>query len=73
MPTRSCATWPGGGKTVILVRLSPVGGVRTPGESAQQLRISFEAGQPLPLDRGASARLLLASLPPNVRREYLAP
>ena len=62
------------GETVILVRLigrSAVCVHRV--QSAQQLRISFEAGQPLPLDRGASARLLLASLPPNVRREYLAP
>src|SRR5271169_2949399 len=62
------------GETVILVRLigrSPVCVHRV--QSAQQLRISFEAGQPLPLDRGASARLLLASLAPHVRKEYLAP
>ena len=62
------------GETVILVRLigrSPVCVHRV--QSAQQLRISFEPGQPLPLERGASARLLLASLPPDVRREYLAP
>jgi len=62
------------GETVILVRLigrSAVCVHRV--QSAQQLRISFEAGQPLPLDRGASARMLLASLPPNVRRECLAP
>ena len=61
-------------ETVILVRLigrSAVCVHRV--QSAQQLRISFEAGQSLPLDGGASARLLLASLPPNVRREYLAP
>jgi DNA-binding IclR family transcriptional regulator len=42
-------------------------------QSAQRLRISFEPGQPLPLERGASARLLLSSLPPHVRKEYLAP
>ena len=48
-----------------------VGGNR--GQSAQRLRISFEAGQPLPLERGASARLLLSGLPPDQRREYLAP
>jgi DNA-binding IclR family transcriptional regulator len=62
------------GETVILVRLigrSAVCVHRV--QSAQQLRISFEAGQPLPLDKGASARLLLASLAPHVRREYLAP
>jgi IclR family transcriptional regulator, pca regulon regulatory protein len=62
------------GETVILVRLigrSAVCVHRV--QSAQRLRISFEPGQPLPLERGASARLLLASLTPNVRREYLAP
>ncbi len=62
------------GETVILVRLigrSAVCVHRV--QSAQQLRISFEAGQSLPLDRGASARVLLASVPPNVRRECLAP
>ena len=62
------------GETVILVRLigrSAVCVHRV--QSEQQLRISFEAGQPLPVDRGASARLLLASLPLNVRREVLAP
>jgi DNA-binding IclR family transcriptional regulator len=42
-------------------------------ESAQRLRISFEPGQPLPLYRGASARLLLSGLAPDIRREYLAP
>ncbi len=62
------------GETVILVRLigrSAVCVHRV--QSAQRLRISFEPGQPLPLERGASTRLLLASLPPDVRREYLAP
>jgi len=62
------------GETVILVRLigrSAVCVHRV--QSAQRLRISFEPGQPLPLQRGASARLLLASLAPGVRREYLAP
>jgi len=62
------------GETVILVRLigrSAVCVHRV--QSAQQLRISFEAGQPLPLERGASSRLLLSTLAPSVRREYLAP
>jgi DNA-binding IclR family transcriptional regulator len=62
------------GETVILVRLigrSAVCVHRV--QSAQRLRISFEPGQPLPLERGASARLLLASLTPSVRKEYLAP
>ena len=62
------------GETVILVRLigrSAVCVHRV--QSAQQLRITFEPGQSLPLERGASARLLLASLPPGVRKEYLAP
>jgi DNA-binding IclR family transcriptional regulator len=62
------------GETVILVRLigrSAVCVHRV--QSAQRLRISFEPGQALPLDRGASARLLLSGLPPELRREYLAP
>ena len=62
------------GETVILVRLigrSAVCVHRV--QSAQRLRISFEPGQPLPLDRGASARLLLSGLPPEQRLEYLAP
>ena len=62
------------GETVILVRLvgrSAVCVHRV--QSAQRLRISFEPGQPLPLDRGASARLLLSGLPLELRREYLAP
>jgi DNA-binding IclR family transcriptional regulator len=42
-------------------------------QSAQRLRISFEPGQPLPLERGASARLLLSGLPAELRREYLTP
>ena len=62
------------GETVILVRLigrSAVCVHRV--QSAQRLRISFEPGQPLPLERGASACLLLSGLPPELRREYLAP
>src|ERR1700749_1062060 len=62
------------GETVILVRLigrSAVCVHRV--QSGQRLRISFEAGQPLPLGKGASPRLLLASLAPHVRREYLSP
>jgi DNA-binding IclR family transcriptional regulator len=62
------------GETVILVRLigrSAVCVHRV--QSAQRLRISFEPGQPLPLERGASARLLLSGLAPHLRKEYLAP
>ena len=62
------------GETVILVRLigrSAVCVHRV--QSAQRLRISFEPGQPLSLERGASSRLLLSGLPPEQRREYLVP
>jgi DNA-binding IclR family transcriptional regulator len=61
------------GETVILVRLigrSAVCVHRV--ESAQRLRIAFEPGQPMPLERGASARLLLAGLTPEQRRSHLA-
>jgi len=61
------------GETVILVRLM----TRTPVcvhrvESAHHLRATFEPGQPLPLERGATAKVLLSGLSPQVRREYLA-
>lgn len=62
------------GETAILVRLIarvPVCVHRV--ESAHHLRATFEPGQPLPLERGASGRVLLAGLPPQTRREYLAP
>jgi DNA-binding IclR family transcriptional regulator len=42
-------------------------------ESAHHLRTTFEPGQPLPLERGASARILLAGLSPEMRRDYLTP
>lgn len=62
------------GETVILVRLIgrvPVCVHRV--ESSHHLRATFEPGQPLPLERGASAKVLLAGLTPQVRRDYLAP
>jgi DNA-binding IclR family transcriptional regulator len=61
------------GETVILVRLiarTPVCVHRV--ESAHHLRAAFEPGQPLPLERGASGRVLLSGLSPQVRRDYLA-
>jgi DNA-binding IclR family transcriptional regulator len=61
------------GETVILVRLiarSPVCVHRV--ESAHHLRATFEPGQQLPLERGASGKVLLAGLAPQVRRDYLA-
>jgi DNA-binding IclR family transcriptional regulator len=60
------------GETVILVRLvarSPVCVHRV--ESAHHLRAAFEPGQSLPLNRGASAKVLLAGLSPQVRHDYL--
>jgi len=62
------------GETVILVRLIARSAVCVHRvQSGQRLRISFEPGQPLSLYRGASARLLLAGLPSEQRREYLEP
>jgi DNA-binding IclR family transcriptional regulator len=60
-------------ETVILVRLIarvPVCVHRV--ESAHHLRATFEPGQQLPLERGASGRVLLAGLSPQTRRDYLA-
>lgn len=62
------------GETVILVRLIANSAVCVHHvESSQRLRTSFEPGQPLSLEWGASARLLLASMPTQARRAYLAP
>jgi len=61
------------GETVILVRLiarTPVCVHRV--ESAYHVRATFEPGQPLPLERGASAKVLLSGLTPHTRRDYLA-
>jgi DNA-binding IclR family transcriptional regulator len=61
-------------ETVILVRLigrSAICVHRV--ESGHHLRTTFEPGQPLPLERGASARILLAGLTPEMRRDYLKP
>jgi len=62
------------GETVILVRLIAQSAVCVHRiESRHSLRTSYEPGQPLSLERGASARLLLASMTAEARREYLAP
>jgi DNA-binding IclR family transcriptional regulator len=61
-------------ETVILVRLvgrSAVCVHRV--ESSHRLRTSYEPGQPLPLEHGASARILLASMSPEARQAYLEP
>lgn len=62
------------GETVILVRLIGRAAVCVHRiESSHRLRTTFEPGQPLPLERGASARVLLTGMPPEGRRQYLAP
>jgi DNA-binding IclR family transcriptional regulator len=62
------------GETVILVQLVarvPVCVHRV--ESEYHLRTTFEPGEQLPLERGASGRVLLAGLTPQRRSGYLAP
>jgi DNA-binding IclR family transcriptional regulator len=62
------------GETAIFVRLIariPVCVHRV--ESRHYLRATFDPGQPLPLLRGASGRVLLAGLPADRRRELLSP
>lgn len=56
------------GETVLLVRA--VGQAATcvhRVESTHHLRTSYEPGQPVPFERGASARILIGSMPPRVR------
>lgn len=60
------------GETVILVRLLGQSAVCVHRvESSHRLRTSFEPGQPMSLDHGASARILLASMSPEACRAYL--
>lgn len=62
------------GETVILVRLVARSAVCVHRiESRHNLRTSYEPGQPLSLEHGASARLLLAGMTAQARRGYLAP
>ena len=62
------------GETVILVRLIGRAAVCVHRvQSAQRLRIEYEPGATLPLERGASGKLLLAGLTPQARKELLAP
>jgi DNA-binding IclR family transcriptional regulator len=42
-------------------------------QSVQRLRIAFEPGATLPIERGASAKLLLSGLTPQARKDLLAP
>lgn len=62
------------GETVILVRMIARSAVCVHRiESRHNLRISYEPGQPLSLERGASARLLLSGMTAGERSDYLAP
>lgn len=60
------------GETVLLVRLVAQASVCVHRiESSHPLRTSYEPGQPLPLEHGASARLLLGSMKPTARQAVL--
>lgn len=61
-------------ETVILVRLLGQSAVCVHRvESSHRLRTSFEPGQPMSLEHGASARILLASMSPEALQAYLEP
>lgn len=62
------------GETVLLVRLISRAAVCVHRiESSHPLRTSYEPGQPLSLEHGASARLLLGSMSAKARQAVLAP
>jgi len=62
------------GETVILMRLIGRAAVCVHRvQSAQRLRIEYEPGATLPIEQGASSRLLLSGLAPHARKEILAP
>lgn len=61
------------GETVLLVRLVGNTAVCVHRiESSHRLRLAYEPGQPVSLERGASARLLLGSVPEASRRAIVA-
>jgi len=61
------------GETVLLVRLVSQAAVCVHRiESSHRLRLAYEPGQPVSLEHGASARLLLSSVPAPVREDVLA-
>ena len=61
------------GETVLLVRLVSQAAVCVHRiESSHRLRLAYEPGQPVSLERGASARLLLSSVPEPLREAVLA-
>lgn len=41
-------------------------------ESSHPVRLRFDPGEPMPLHRGSAARVLLAAMPAEERRQYLA-
>jgi DNA-binding IclR family transcriptional regulator len=60
------------GETVLLVRLVADAAVCVHRiESSHRLRLAYEPGQPVSLEHGASARLLLGSMPATSRRILL--
>lgn len=60
------------GETVLLSRLINGAAVCIHRiESSQRLRFSFDPGEPFPVERGATTRILLASLPEARRAEIL--
>jgi DNA-binding IclR family transcriptional regulator len=62
------------GETVILMRLIGRAAVCVHRvQSAQRLRIDYEPGATLPIEHGASSRLLLSGVAPHARKEILAP
>jgi DNA-binding IclR family transcriptional regulator len=62
------------GETVILMRMIGRAAVCVHRvQSAQRLRIEYEPGATLPIERGASGKLLLAGLTPQARKDLLAP
>jgi len=60
------------GETVLLVRAAGQAAMCVHRiESLHHLRTSYEPGQPVPLDRGASARILIGAMPSRVRHAVI--
>lgn len=71
-PVLSSVAEQGGETTLLIKRLGWNATCVDRAESPHPVRLQFEPGQPMILHKGSAARVLLASMPPDDRRRYLA-
>ncbi|MDX6744069.1 IclR family transcriptional regulator [Actinocorallia sp. A-T 12471] len=71
-PVLSSVAEKGGETTLLIKRVGWNATCVDRAESPHPVRLQFEPGQPMILHKGSASRVLLASMPPDDRRRYLA-